>query len=206
MKNRLGISSGEFIDRHGETFFEEHSRFPLVRLKMQEGPAKRCPFVSPSGCTLYEDRPGACRIYPLGRAAMKIKSGAKTKEKYFVVQEAHCLGFREDREWSVEEWMRSEGMDEYNAMNDLWLEVLSLPRSLGPEKDLQRKMQMFFMASYNLDRFRSFVFEGPFLRRFRIEEELLERMAADEVSLLRFSFEWLKFSLFGEPIPHIRPS
>lgn len=205
IKNRLGVSSDEFLEKHGETFFEEHSRFPLLRLKMQEDPQKKCPFVSHSGCSLYEDRPGSCRIYPLGRAAMKIRSGAGTRERYFIVQEKHCLGFQEEREWSVEEWMNSEGMDEYNALNDLWLEVLSFPRSLGPESVLQRKMQMFFMASYNLDRFRSFVFQGPFLKRFRLEEGVLEGMAADDVSLLRFSFEWLKFSLFGEPVPHIRP-
>ncbi len=136
---------------------------------------------------------------------MKQSSGAVTREKYFLVQEPHCLGFREEREWSAEEWMQSEGMDEYNVMNDLWLEVLSFPRSLGPEKDFQRKMQMFFLASYNLDRFRSLVFQGPFLRRFRMDEEVLERIAKDEISLLRFSFEWLKFSLFGEPSPQIRP-
>jgi len=141
----------------------------------------------------------------LGRAAMKIRSGPGTRERYFVVQEAHCLGFQEDREWSVEEWMKGEGLDRYNAMNDLWLEVLSFPRSLGPEKDLQRKVQMFFMASYNLDRFRSFVFEGLFLRRFRIEEGLLGRMAKEDETLLRFSFEWLKYSLYGEQVPGIQP-
>jgi Fe-S-cluster containining protein len=207
MKNRLGIPSDEFLESYGETFFEDQSRFPLVRLRMREEPPNRCPFVSPSGCAIYEDRPGSCRIYPLGRATMKPGgSGGNTRERYFVVQEAHCLGFQEDREWSVEEWMGSEGMADYNAMNDLWLEVLTFPRSLGPEKDAQRRMQMFFMGSYNLDRFRRFVFEGPLLRRIRIEQERLERMAADEVSLLRFSFEWLKFSLFGEPSPYIKPA
>jgi len=204
LKNRLGISSDVFLDQYGETVFEGHSRFPMVRLRMQEGAQKRCPFVTSSGCSIYEDRPGSCRLYPLGRAAMKVED-RNTREKYFLVQEAHCRGFEENREWTVDEWMKGEGMSDYNEMNDLWLEVLSLSKSLGAEANLQRKMQMFFMASYNLDRFRSFVFEGPFLKRFHVEEEVLERMAADEVSLLRFAYGWLKFSLYGEPSPILQP-
>lgn len=204
MKNRLGITSDDFLDQYGETVFEGHSRFPMVRLRMQEEARKRCPFVTSSGCSIYEDRPGSCRLYPLGRAAMKVQA-RDTREKYFLVQESHCRGFEENREWTVDEWMKGEGMSDYNEMNDLWLEVLSLSKSLGAEVNLQRKMQMFFMASYNLDRFRSFVFEGPFLRRFRVEEELLEGMAEEESSLLRFSFHWLKFSLYGEPSAVFKP-
>jgi len=170
----------------------------MVRLRMREEDGKRCPFVTSSGCSIYEDRPGSCRLYPLGRAAMRIQS-RNTREKYFLVQEAHCRGFEEERVWTIDDWMKGEGMSVYNEMNDLWLEVLSSPKSLGPEKDLPRKLQMFFMASYNLDRFRSFVLESPFLKRFSVEKRVVDEFSSDDTALLRFSFEWLKFSLYGEP-------
>jgi len=114
-----------------------------------------------------------------------------------VVREEHCLGFGESRAWSVEQWMADQGVDEYNGMNDQWLEIVSSPRSLGPEKDLSRKLQMFFMASYNLDKFRKFVFESKLLRVFDVPPKLAERMAKEDTALLKFAFDWLKFSLFG---------
>jgi hypothetical protein len=82
-------------------------------------------------------------------------------------------------------------------MNDLWLEIISSPRSLGPEKEIPRKMQMFFMASYNLDKFRKFVFESRFLQLFDVDPEQLERLAGEDRELMEFAFGWLKFSLFG---------
>lgn len=171
----------------------------MVRLRMAEDEGKKCPFVLPSGCSLYQDRPSSCRLYPLGRAALKTRVQGDVREKYFVVQEQHCLGFQEDREWTTEEWMTGQGMAEYNAMNDLWLEILSFPSPItGTDKEIQQKVQMFFMGSYNLDKFRSFVLEGPFLKRFAPDREILKGLAEDDVALLRFSFEWLKFSLYGE--------
>ena len=198
MKNRLGILSDQFLDSYTEIGMGENPRFPMVTLKMNPGGNRSCPFVTPAGCTIYEDRPGACRIYPLGRAALRVEKEKHTREKFFVVDEDHCLGFQEEKEWSVEEWMTSEGMDEYNTMNDQWLDVITAPKSLGEEKEIPRKIQMFSMASYNLDQFRRFVFETRFFDVFEVPEDLRARLASDDVALLSYAMDWLKFSLFGE--------
>ncbi len=198
VKNRLHIPSHAFLDRYTETKWSKHPRFPMINLKMDSDPHHRCPFVTPEGCTIYEDRPGACRIYPVGRAALKVDRGKETREKFFLVDEEHCLGFREDREWSLEEWMANEGVDEYNAMNDQWLEIVTSQKSLGKKEDIPRKIQMFFMASYNLDRFRRLIFETRFFDLFQVKAEKVEALAVDDVLLMHFAFEWLKFSLFGE--------
>jgi Fe-S-cluster containining protein len=196
MKNRLGMTSDDFLLQYTDTRLDPPARFPMVTLKMNQED-KRCPFVNSQGCTIYEDRPGACRIYPIGRASMKLEQEKGTREKFFVVRERHCLGFREDKAWSIKEWMADQGADQYNAMNDQWLEIVSSPRSLGPEKDLSRKIQMFFMASYNLDKFRQFVFESRFLQLFDVASEVSDRLLKDDEVLLSFAIEWLKFSLFG---------
>ncbi len=205
LKRRLGLSSQDFLERYADTLFERHPRFPVVMLRMLEGSGKKCPFVASSGCSLYEDRPSSCRLYPLGRAALKTDSLANAKEKHFLVKEAHCMGFSEDQEWTVEEWVNNQGMDEYNVMNDLWLEILSSPKSMGSGKDLERKIQMFAVACYDLDRFRGFILEGPFLKRFELDQALREDLRMDDSALLSFAFQWLKFSLFGEPSPRIKP-
>ncbi|MBW2276920.1 MAG: hypothetical protein JRF63_05470 [Deltaproteobacteria bacterium] len=65
---------------------------------------------------------------------------------------------------------------------------------------------MFHMASYDVDRFREFVFESTFLERFEIEEPLAEQMRDDDLALLGFAFRWLRFALFGEPTITVRKS
>jgi Fe-S-cluster containining protein len=204
MKNRLKLSSHEFLERYTETRMNHRSRFPMIHLKMNSGKNRTCPFVTPAGCRIYEDRPGACRIYPLGRAALKVDMEQDAREKFFLVAEKHCLGFLEDKEWTLEEWIKNEGLDEYNAMNDQWLEIVTSSKGLGTEKDVPRKMQMFFMASYNLDKFREFIFKSKFFERFTVTSALKAKLAADDEELMKFAFDWLKFSLFGERTIQIR--
>jgi hypothetical protein len=169
----------------------------MMVLKMRDEEGKRCPFVRPEGCAVYADRPSACRIYPIGRAAMNPGIPGATQEKYFVVRETHCLGFQEPHDWTVEDWVADQGLKEYDGMNSAWIEIVTSTRSLGPEKDIPRKLQMFSMASYNLDAFRSFVFKSRFLDLFYVRSELCDRLASDDEALLAFAMDWLKFSLYG---------
>ena len=193
LKNRLGLSSDRFLDMHTTTSTEDQDRFPKVMLRMSETPGRPCPFVRPEGCSVYEDRPGACRIYPIGRGSAK-----GGREFYFVVKEDHCLGFTQERKWIVEEWLADQGVDEYNTINDLWMEIITSRASMGPPEQLMKKMQMFFMVSYNLDRFRDFVFKSRFLELFNLDAELVDQAREDDVTLLKLGFDWLRFSLFGE--------
>jgi hypothetical protein len=57
---------------------------------------------------------------------------------------------------------------------------------------------MFYMAAYDLDRFRSFVFDTRFLDLFEVDEARVEALRTDDVELLEFAMDWLAFSLFGE--------
>jgi len=204
IKNRLGMSSDVFLNKHTDTTMDNHPQFPMVKLKMLSDKKRRCPFVSPDGCTIYEDRPGACRIYPLGRAATKPDAQKGIREKFFIVNEEHCLGFKEDRDWTIREWLTNEGVDEYTTMNDQWLEIVTSQKTLGPGKDLHQKIQMFFMASYNLDKFREFIFKSRFFERFEVESGLKNKLASDDVELMKFAFNWLRFSLFGEKTIQIK--
>lgn len=197
MKKRLGLSSDEFLERYTETVIEDHSRFPMVTLKMDVEKNLICPFVTEQGCAIYEDRPGACRLYPIGRASTMAYGEKDAREKFFIVREQHCLGFKEEKTWTLDEWLGHEGVNEYNAINDQWLEIITSTKDLG-EKDATKKFQMFFMASYNLDKFREFIFKSKFFDLFEVKADLKDKLANDDVDLMKFGFEWLKFSLFGE--------
>ena len=63
---------------------------------------------------------------------------------------------------------------------------------------------MFYMASYNLDKFRGFIFESRFFDLFQVESDLKEKLASDDVELMKFGFDWLKFSLFGDKTIQIK--
>jgi uncharacterized protein len=198
MKKRLGLSSDEFLRDCTETVIDPHHRFPLVKLKMKGDPEGICPFVTGEGCTIYKDRPEACRLYPIGRASAMPDGATTSNERYFMVVEPHCQGFHEHQAWTLDEWLNHEGVKEYAAMNDPWHGIVTSVRSLGPEVHIPQKHQMFFMVSYNLDKFRNFVFNSRFLDRFQVDEVLKEKLETDDVTLMRFGFDWLRFSLFGE--------
>jgi hypothetical protein len=170
----------------------------MVKLKMNEDEGKTCPFVTEKGCSIYEDRPSACRLYPIGRAFTMVDGEENAREKFFVVDESHCLGFQEQKPWDLDDWLGHEGVSEYNVMNDQWLKIITSSKGLGTENDMTRKFQVFFMASYNLDKFREFVLESRFFDLFEVASDLREKMTSDDVALMKFAFDWLRFSLFGD--------
>jgi Fe-S-cluster containining protein len=204
IKNRLRLPAEEFIKTYTMPDTEGASPFPMLKLRMEESGRRRCPFVTEQGCTIYEDRPGACRLYPIGSAAYMGKVEEQAAEHHFIVDESHCLGFNEETEWSVEEWVENQGFDVYTEMNRPWMEIVA---SQNPRKRQlnQEKLQMFYMVSYNLDRFRDFVFQTKFLRVFRLSAGEVERISTSETELMKLGMKWLGFALFGETtltLPH----
>ena len=204
LKNRLNLSSEAFLKKYTTSYIDEAYGVPVVKLKMNNDETRRCPFVSPEGCAVYQDRPGACRLYPLGRAASKISEECPAGEYYFVVKESHCLGYNEKQEWTVQEWIINQGMDEYNAINDFFMNITAGRRAKTIKALSDRQLQMFYMACYSLDEFRRFVFETTFLDKFDIAQDVLNPIKTDNMKLMAFAFQWLKFSLFGEKTLQIR--
>jgi hypothetical protein len=198
LKNRLNLSSEVFLERYAVSYVDEKYGVPVVKLKMNKDETRRCPFVNPEGCVVYEDRPGACRLYPLGRAASKIYEGCRAEEYYFMVKESHCLGLNEKQKWTVQEWLKDQGLDQYNIMNDFFMDITAGRQAKIIRRLNDRQLQMYYMACYSLDDFRRFVFETSFLDRFDITQDVLSRIKTDENELMAFACQWLKFSLFGE--------
>jgi Fe-S-cluster containining protein len=198
MKNRLGLSSTEFLAMYTTPQLLEKTGLPVVTLKLlEDDPEKSCPFVRDEGCLIYEDRPTSCRYYPLGVAALSHKEGADDKDFFFFVHEEHCKGFDEDAEWTVSDWRADQGVDAYDDVNAGWTDLMVRKRSFPNSIQLTEKSkQLFFMASYDIDAFRRFVFESDFLNRVDVPEETVAKMREDEVALLEFGMGWLKDLFF----------
>jgi Fe-S-cluster containining protein len=199
MRRKLELSSEEFLAVFTEPRILEKADMPVVTLKLLDDDRNSCPFVEDrDGCVIYEDRPTTCRYYPIGVGALSYTGEQGDKDEFFfTVKEAHCLGFEEDKEWTVAEWRQDQGIDLRDKVNDGWMDLMVRKKSLPPSMKLsEESKKMFFMACYNIDKFRKFVFESSFLERYDIPEERVAEIREDEVKLLQFGFEWLKATLF----------
>ncbi|MHC4860287.1 MAG: YkgJ family cysteine cluster protein, partial [Planctomycetota bacterium] len=117
LKNRLGLGSGEFLEQHTIIPFSKEQKLPAPLIKMRDDEKKTCPFLVDAKCTVYEDRPWACRMYPLGFAAPG--AGAEgEKEFYFLLDEAGCMGHQEEKLQTVHEWIADQGIEEYDGMGE----------------------------------------------------------------------------------------
>lgn len=198
LKNRLGMSYHDFLMEYTVPRSIDGTPLPIAVLKMKDDEIGSCPFVTPSGCTVYTDRPVTCRYYPIGMALMK-KYDMKQGDDFFIkIKEDHCLGHNEKKEWTIDEWREDQESDLYDEMNNDWMEVVLKAKTLGMVEFGQKSLGLFFMVSSNLDMFRDFVFNSTFLDSYEIDPDTVSRIREDEVELLKFSLKWLRFTLFGE--------
>lgn len=202
MKRALGIDSSEFLERYTLSPFAAEQKIPVVLLKM-DPESSRCLFVGPDGCSIYSNRPWACRMYPLGVAEPKTPS-PQEKGFHFLIQEDLCHGHRSGQPVTVRQWLRSEGVEEYDMMGAPFRELMLHDFWESSQKLTPAQMDMFFMACYDLDRFRRFVFDTTFLQRFDVDEARVEAMRSSDIELLDFAMQWLRFSLFKEKTLRMR--
>ena len=194
-----GLRTGEFLERHTLAPITKDLHLPVVMLKMGEAPAKRCPFVGDRGCTVYDARPWACRMYPVGMALPPARPGVEPEPTHFLFEDDFCHGRRTERTWTVAQWERDQGIRDREELEKGFRELVGHPWFIGGRQLDPRRIELFHMAAYDLDTFREFVFSTSFVRRFELEPELVEALRTDDRALLRFAFRWLRFALFGEP-------
>ena len=203
MKRSLGSDSSEFLEQYTLRLQNAEQKFPIVILKMAEEESKRCQFLSEQGCGIYSDRPWACRMYPLGLAEPK---SATTKDQafHFLIREELCQGHADGVSLSVREWIECQGIAEFEMMAGGFKELTLHDFWNGNRALTAKQSDMFYMACYDLDRFRRFVFETRFLQLFEVDEARVEALRTDDRELLEFGMQWLRFSIFGERSMRLR--
>jgi len=198
LKNHLGISSTDFLERYCAQHTGPESGLPIVTLKPKEVPELTCPFVTSAGCSVYAHRPSSCRTYPLVRAISKSRETGEMTERFMLLKESHCLGFNEEKTQTVRRWIEDQGVAVYNAVNDLLMEIISLKNRLIPGLLDMKSRHLFCLALYDLDNFRTQIFEKGRLNDFDVDQDTLKRAKADDVALLKLGLKWVKRKLFNE--------
>ncbi len=195
LRKGLGHDSKKFIHNHADVSSTSGVGFPMAKLRMLDNSKRSCPFVRDEGCSVYENRPGACRTYPLGRASQMDSEGGMI-EQFFVVQEQHCRGFEEKKEWSSGEWLKDQGLEEYNEVNDRYMRIMTRARKAGIVLD-EKKLNMVFLALYQVDNFVNFVKDMNVFVRLDVSEERQAAILSDEEACLAFALDWVELIVLG---------
>jgi uncharacterized protein len=205
LKKRLGISSTEFLQKY--TFPFEFGRGDIagVKLKPVEN-GMACQFMRPEGCNVYEDRPTACRYYPIALLSMRRADESTDRAQYALVKEDHCKGHFEPRSLTIEEYRTEQGIQEYDDYGRAWRQLVLKKKSAGPTvgNASQRSLQLFFMACYDVDQFRAFVTSPSFEDVYHVAEEDKAKWD-DDLELMSFGFRLVRHVLFNEITIPIRP-
>ena len=170
LKRRFGTRSGEFLRQYTVPYEIEQDSIAGVKLRpVVNGTA--CQFMTPAGCSVYEDRPTACRYYPVALLSLRRQDEYTDLSSYALVEEPHCLGHQEPRPISVADYRKEQGL---------------------------RSLELFFMVCYDLDRFSQFVASEGFSDIYELPAEELKDILCDDVELMQFGFRFLRQVLFGE--------
>jgi Fe-S-cluster containining protein len=198
LKDNKGISATELLKDYTVPFEMDKDGVPGVKLRTDDDGA--CLFVTDEGCSVYQDRPTACRYYPVGHMAVH-EAGAKDDEvRYFLVKEEHCKGHEEARSITISDYRKEQQVDVYDQLNREYLQLILKKKSAGPTigRPSDTSLQFFFMCAYDIDRLRRYVLSDAFRSTYELEESFYATVEKEDIALMQFGIRLLKQVLFGD--------
>jgi len=115
LREKLKITSREFLRKYGDLTLGSESRLPIVLLKYElESPTKnKCSFLRSYGCKVYKDRPLRCRLYPVGRI-----HSTNGKSFFFLTDVASYCNLGKGQEHTIEQWIEKSEVEPYFKWSD----------------------------------------------------------------------------------------
>lgn len=206
LKNHLEISSERFIDDYVDVVLRKGEYFPEVLLRMAGDEEQSCPFLSSEGCTVYSDRPDTCRTFPVEQGAFFDGNAGQATPVFYLRPPHFCLGPNEPTSWTAAAWAKDQETEPYQRMTRRWSEIRRRLASdpWGQKGPQSTPAKMTFMAVYNTERFREFIFKSSFLKRYKVKSVLLKKLRHNDDALLSFGFDWVNLNLWRIPTKKIR--
>ena len=192
LRSALGLNSAQVLEKYAELEFDPVSGWPALRIRLTDEGA--CSFLSPEGCTVYHDRPAACRVYPLGRMAAPGRGKGRPEVIYERQQTRNCQGWRQERQHTIDSWNRDQGLEPYNQANDSMLPLLFHPKREGKLELSPQQIHAVIAALYNLDVFRQML-ESPALKDM-FDSARLKAAQSDDLAVLDLGRDFLIKTLF----------
>ncbi|EGW55009.1 putative Fe-S-cluster oxidoreductase [endosymbiont of Tevnia jerichonana (vent Tica)] len=205
LKDNLGMSVTDFLKNHTVPFEMDKDGIPGIKLRTDNDGA--CLFVTDEGCSVYNDRPTACRYYPVGHMAIREAGATEDEARYFLVKEDHCKGHEEDREISVTDYRKEQQVEQYDQINREWMQLILKKKSAGPSigRPSDTSLQFFFMCCYDMDRFRRFVLSDSFKASYDMDDAFYATVEKEDLALMSFGIRLLKQILFGDETIAVKP-
>lgn len=199
LKRRLDMPSSDFLVKYTVPYEMDKDSIAGVKFKPVEN-GTACQFMTEEGCSVYEDRPTACRYYPVALISMRKQNEYTDISSYALVEEAHCLGHKENRSLTIDEYRKEQGLEEYDNLGRPWRQLILKKKSSGPTVGTpsKRSLQLFFMACYDLDRFREFVASDAFNEVYELTADEKQLIQNDEIELMNFGSRFLRQVMFDE--------
>ncbi|MCP4627765.1 MAG: YkgJ family cysteine cluster protein [bacterium] len=198
LKNHLGLSSGKFLEQYTFQHIGPDSGLPIITLKPGDQMDLICPFVTPAGCSVYEDRPSSCRTYPLMRGVSRSRESGMMVEQFMVLKEQHCCGFDKGTARTVRQWIDEQGIAVYNEINDKLLQIISLKNIQKPGALNIKSRHMFFTALYDPDNFKSQIINNALLEDMPLDPSQVDKAFEDDLALLEVGMKWVERVLFEQ--------
>lgn len=204
LKKHLGTTTTDVLEKHTVPFELDAGGMPGVKLRTTDEGA--CLFMTEQGCSVYENRPTACRYYPSGLLSMRAIDKNIDERSFLLIKEDHCKGHDEEQVQTVQEYRENQGVIDYDDYNREWYVIVLKKRSTGPTigKPSDMSLQLFFMASYDVDRLRRFVTSDSFKKTYNLTIDFYDAIENDDVALMQFGFKLMRQVLYGElSIPEV---
>lgn len=186
-----GLTSDELHRRFIIEESDPDSCFPAFYLTMVDDGKASCVFVTSEGCSIYQNRPGACRTYPLGRGVTR--DGAAVSEQFILLREPHCHGFNEKTVQTVHSFIKSQDLEPYNRFNDMMTRIIQHEKLTPDMKLSDEHYGLFKLAVFDLDSFRRLLLEKEISSPLEIPEQIVK----DDEALLEFGMQFVKALLFN---------
>ena len=115
-----------------------------------------------------------------------------------------CQGLKQNQTSTVEQWVEQQGITIYSEMETFFSKSF---KKDGKTQEITNRQirEMYYMACYDSDRFRRFLFESSFFDRFETDPAEIERLRSDDVALYKLAMRWLKFGLLNQQSFKVKP-
>ncbi len=196
LRTHLKLSWPEFLERYAALYTGPGSGLPVVSLRFAPSRERLCPFVTPSGCSVYASRPVSCRLYPVARALHRSRQDGRLSEHFALIREAHCKGFDQGPAMTAHQWIASQGAREGLEASDRLMALIALKNRLRPGRLAPEEEKWVVMAFYDLDRLKQEAAAGH-LKGTHVSVAPLPD-TADDFAWLNWGLAWVRRALFGD--------
>lgn len=202
LKNHLQLPSRTFLHTYTTRQTGPGSDLPVVTFRFDPPAGYACPFVTATGCSVYPDRPGSCRLYPLARAVSRSRDSGEIREYYAFIQEDHCMGFQSGTPMTAGQWLAGQEVALHNRNNDKLMELIHLKNRILPGPLTRDQSDAVFLALYDLDEFRRGIVKEDLPGGMPVPRLLMENMGTSDEALLDLGLKWVCYQLFGMDMNH----